>query len=396
MQSLNDLSIDLKTNENVSMTKQSLNARFNEQGVTFLKSFIAEFIKRQIGNNQILFRKLGNFKKLLIKDSTSFQIHESMATMFPGSGGAGSKAAVRIQFEYDLLSGQVTDLSIGPFNKQDLTDAKETVDKVEEGALILRDMGYISVDVLQSINNRAAFYLGRLHSETTVYMQEGQEIVKVDFKKIQRKMKKQGIKQMEIQVYISEQKLPVRMIIYTLPDEVIEPRQRKARRNAQKKGRQISKQYLIRSRFNLFITNLSPEQLSVENAWQLYRMRWQIELVFKVWKSVCRIAHVKKVNVYRLQAYIYATLLFILVAWHIYWGINLHMENKHKKTLSFMKVFKTIQQQSSKLKDAVREGAIKISAFLKELSDISVKYHLLEIKKRDCKNPLYALNIIAL
>ena len=47
---------------------------------------------------------------------------------------------------------------------------------------------------------------------------------------------------------------------------------------------------------------------SIETAWQIYTLRGQIELTFKVWESICKIDKVKKVKKDRLECYIWAIL----------------------------------------------------------------------------------------
>ena len=64
---------------------------------------------------------------------------------YPGSGGSGSKASVRIQFEYDLLGGKINDLSLNAFNDQDASDAIATVDLLQAGDLIIRDLAYVGL-----------------------------------------------------------------------------------------------------------------------------------------------------------------------------------------------------------------------------------------------------------
>jgi hypothetical protein len=29
--------------------------------------------------------------------------------------------------------------------------------------------------------------------------------------------------------------------------------------------------------------------ITLDNAWKIYKLRWQIELIFKIWKSICKI-----------------------------------------------------------------------------------------------------------
>lgn len=85
-----------------------------------------------------------------------------MAEYYPGSGGSGSKANVRIQFEYDLLSGQVVDLSLHAFNDQDATNSTMTLDVTSEGDLIIRDLAYMHLAALNGILENLGHFLCRL------------------------------------------------------------------------------------------------------------------------------------------------------------------------------------------------------------------------------------------
>ena len=112
---------------------------------------------------------LAGINRILIKDSVCFQVDESLLKAYPGSGGSGSKASVRIQFEYDLLGGKINDLSLNAFNDQDATDAIATVELLKTGDLIIRDLAYVGLQALQEIIRKAAFFLCRLSPNVKVY-----------------------------------------------------------------------------------------------------------------------------------------------------------------------------------------------------------------------------------
>jgi transposase len=123
-------------------------------------------------------------------------------------------------------------------------------------------------------------------------------------------------------VYIGgKEKIKVRLIIYLLLARLVEQRIRNLKKERSKKGRDInfSQKYKARLALNLLLTNTDREQVSTKSAWSLYRLRWQIELIFKTWKSFAAIDKVKKVQRYRLQCYIYARLILILIGWKIIW-----------------------------------------------------------------------------
>lgn len=65
--------------------------------------------------------------------------------------------------------------------------------------------------------------------------------------------------------------------------------------------------------YNIFITNTTSEQLSARQVQLYYRLRWQMELLFKIWKSVLELDKVGKMSIFRLECYRYSRLLVLLL-----------------------------------------------------------------------------------
>ena len=147
--SLNSMTRFLYKKHGIEISKQAIDERFNENTILFFKAVLEKAIS--INMNQDIKIDFTEFEKVRIKDSTSFQLPESMAEKFPGSGGSASNAAIRIQFEYDLKSEQIIDLSLHPFKTQDMTDARLTLINIRPNDLIIRDLGYIKIDYLRKI-----------------------------------------------------------------------------------------------------------------------------------------------------------------------------------------------------------------------------------------------------
>ena len=104
-QSLNDICRILDKDHKVKIEKQSLQDKFSSYALTFLKTVLEQCLKNEI--NIKINHKLKGINRILLKDSTSFQLPEGLSGIYPGSGGSSSKAAVRIQFEYDILTGKM-------------------------------------------------------------------------------------------------------------------------------------------------------------------------------------------------------------------------------------------------------------------------------------------------
>ena len=80
----------------------------------------------------------------------------------------------------------------------------------------------------------------------------------------------------------AEAKLPVRLLAERVPEAVARKRQQRLRRRASKKGRPVSVEGLELCRWEVLITNVPQKLLSLREAQVLRRLRWQLELVFKV------------------------------------------------------------------------------------------------------------------
>jgi hypothetical protein len=380
-QSLNDLTVTLNKKYQIDMAKQSLNERFNENAVTLVQMALEKMLNSQIDRNKLF--EIEGINRILVKDSVCFQLDESFADKYPGSGGSASKAAVRIQFEYDLLNGKIIDLSLNPYTKQDATDSLETIDLTQEGDLILRDLAYMSIKVLQEIKG---IFLCRLKSQLSAYElnEETGEYVLIDFKLIYHELKTKQLNKIEKVVYLGKEKLKVRLFIYLLPEEEYARRIRKAtKKNASKtKSKTLSKEYKSRAGLNLFITNSADSIITLDNAWKIYKLRWQIELIFKIWKSICKIDKVKKVKEERLECYIFSKLILIVSGWRITWQVANWLYKKEQKALSFFKAFKTlIREQMEDLKGIFVLSNKTNNDFLKEFYETSKRNHLKEQRK---------------
>ena len=242
-ESLNDLTITLRHEYDIKMTKQSLHDRFNEKAVLFLKLTMAKLLNRRINRSRVL-PLASRFKRILIKDSVCFQVDESLAEHYPGSGGSGSKANVRIQFEYDMLSGLINDLDIYAFNEQDATNSSVTLDMTREGDLVMRDLAYMHLNVLNAFINKSVCFLCRLNTQTQVYQLKKGEMKPLNFYLIVKRMREFGINGVVEDVYIGKkEKLPVRLFIYLLPQEQYTERIRKAQKKAKEKVRSLTKEH---------------------------------------------------------------------------------------------------------------------------------------------------------
>ena len=83
----------------------------------------------------------------------------------------------------------------------------------------------------------------------------------------------------------SRERLPCRLFAFRVPDEVAARRRQRLHEDTRRKGRSPSQQRLQWCQWTVYVTNVEPERLTAQEILVLYRARWQIELLFKLWKS---------------------------------------------------------------------------------------------------------------
>jgi hypothetical protein len=119
----------------------------------------------------------------------------------------------------------------------------------------------------------------------------------------------------EVEVWVSTPagRFAMRLVAQAIPEAAAEEARRRLRREAKKKGRTPDERSLLAAGFVLLLTNLPVAQWSALQVLQLYRFRWQIELVFKRLKSLLNLDGLRTRDPELVQVYLFAKLLAALL-----------------------------------------------------------------------------------
>ena len=225
--SYNQMAIEVKSAHGVDISVQGIDQRFNAGAQKYIQELIGEQLSCQVSQS-IDAGWAKHFNRVIIKDSTKFDLPKTLWEKLPGFGGNASKAGVCIQYEFNVKSGEVNDLSIHPAKRPDNKDAVQTLGLVRAGDLTIRDLGYFALDYFKRIEKAGAFFLSRLNTQVLVYHKKEDQFQELDFAKLYQKMKTGNIQRLDEKVYIGEkEKFPVRLIIELLPEEVVAERMKK-------------------------------------------------------------------------------------------------------------------------------------------------------------------------
>jgi hypothetical protein len=391
--SCNQMAIETQSRYGVDITKQGIDHRFSEGAQKYIHSLIGEVLRRQV-NQSLDIGWLKSFNRVIVKDSSKFDLNARVKNKLPGFGGSASEAGVCLQYEFDIKSGYVNDLNIMPANSSDSKNALSTIDTISKGDLTIRDLGYFVTEYFEKISEKGAFFLSRLNTSVSVYKKnQNGELKELNFGVLYQNMMKQNIKTLDMDVFIHrDKKLPVRLIIEPVSEEVYNQRIKKIGSYNKKKGHQLTQSCRDRSRFNLFITNIPSDNLDKQTIIKIYKVRWQIELVFKIWKSIFGLDNVAPMKYERLMASLNAKLLIVLVNWQTIIAHRYHLFNKKERLLSLIKCFKTLKDNGHQLRNVLTNGMKGIEIWMKWNQEIFKSKHWLETKK----NKLGFIEILSL
>lgn len=379
--SYNQMAIEVKSGYGIDISKQGIDQRFNEGALKYIQSLISEVLSTQVSQAiEIGWLKL--FNRVIIKDSSKFDLASRLKNKLPGFGGSASEAGACIQYEFEIKSGQVSDLAITPANRPDSKDALASMDTIMKGDLMIRDLGYFVLKYFIAAQKVGAFFISRLNAKIIVYQLKGNDFELLDFGQVYQMMKETHIKRLDKEVYIGKiEKFPVRLVIELMPEEVYNTRMQKVNKFNKKKGTQTSQDYTNRARFNLFICNIPIDTIGGEAIAKVYKIRWQIELIFKIWKSIFGLDNITPMKYERLMCTLNARLLLVLLNWETFMIQRALLFKKTGKLLSIIKCFNTLKDNSILLRNILAKGCKGIKQWIKWAEHIFESKHWLEKKK---------------
>ena len=96
-------------------------------------------------------------------------------------------------------------------------------------------------------------------------------------------------------------------------EEAIQAAHAKIRKTAQRKGNRVRPDTLRSARYVIVFTTYPPAQFPAASVLEWHRLRWQVEPVFKRFKSLAQLGHLPKYDEESAKAWLYGKLLVALL-----------------------------------------------------------------------------------
>jgi Transposase DDE domain len=289
------------------VSPQALDQRFTPPAVACLSRTLDAALLRLVRACPVAAPVLERFAGVYARDCSTIALPGALAGAWPGCGHgnpAVPSAAVKLHVGVELTGGQLEGLSLQPGRTSDRCCAG-THAPLPEGALLLEDLGFFDVPRLRHYADQGAWVLSRAPTRLLVRPDGGPPRRVAVFLG--------GVPGERLDCWVTigrrQKAWRCRLLAVRVPPEVEQQRRQRAEREAKSLGRAVSAERRALCAWTVLLTNAPRDLLRLEEALALRRLRWQIELLFRVWKDEGRVDETRGRKPYRVLCEVLAKLL---------------------------------------------------------------------------------------
>ncbi len=341
----------------ITLSAQGLDQRLGQRAASCLQQVLCHAAQQLVQAEKVPLRVWQHFSGVYVQDSTCVSLPEALAEVWPGCGGGHTPgdgaATLKIQVQWELQAGQLTAVGLQAGRTADRASG-EWLARLPVGALGLADLGYFSLERMAAQAAAGSYWLSQVQAGTGLVAADGQSW------SVSAWLAKQTARQVDCLIRLGAgQQLPCRLLAARVTPDVAAARRRRLRAEARRQGQAVSPERLKLADWTVFVTNVPAEWLTPEQAWVLARVRWQIELLFKLWKSHGQLDEWRSGKPWHILCEVYAKLLGQLVQ---HWILLVSCWARPDRSL--LKAAQTIRKHALHLASAFGQSATLEQALL--------------------------------
>lgn len=283
----------------------------------FMKAMFARLCRQLV--TEVLRAEAGTdasfFSDVFIDDGSSFAVADGLKKVFPGRFTKVTPAAVELHAHMSLKTDQLVSVVLAP-DKEAERQFLPAAASLPAHSLSLRDRGYVDLDYYANLEDRKngpAYLICRTNDKLNPTV----EVIRGAAAKFAKKW--QGKKLQDLpksflrrgaDLLVSWPRPGGRSLRLRLVIRHQEPRVSKTRNKKRLTARE--RRYATKNQWAFLLTNL-PDRFKDDAIVRLYRLRWQVELTFKDWKSYANLHALQSEHPSIVEGFIWASLCAALI-----------------------------------------------------------------------------------
>lgn len=330
------------------VSRQAVARRCTEAAAQFLQQLLEVALTTLVQGEPRAAALVARFGMVAILDSTTISLPPDLAGVWRGCGGTAARdgaAALKLQVRFDLVRGGLG-ISLHDGRASDQTAPGQHT-ALPVGALRLSDLGYFCTAVLRTLVADGGHFLCRPRASSLVTDERGRRWTLVALLTARCPQRFD-----QLVLLGGKDPLACRLLAQRVPPQVAAQRRQRVLAAAQRKGVPPPRAGVRLADWEVLVTSLPPEHLSLEEALILARVRWQIELLFKLWKSQGAIDEPQTRRPWQALCAIYAKLLAVVLT---HWMVV--VSGWAAADLSLVAATAVVRGQAGSLVLALRSGS---------------------------------------
>ncbi len=295
----------------MTISKQGIEEHWTYRTAEWLYEVLLRAIGCMLSAKAVAVPLLRRFAGVYLEDGSSVVLPDALERSWRGCRGgngasAGTKAGVKLTLRLDLVHGELQ----GPMLQDGRAhESKSLVQSIPlaKGALWIADMGYFALVRLAQVSQAGVYFLMPLKDGVVMWL-EGK---RADVLSV---LQARGADEQAYEMYLGAAKqVKCRVVARRASEEQVKRRHKKQDEYARKHGTQVSQRQRDWAGWTIVITNVPAALLTLAEAFVLLRCRWQIELLWKLWKMQGLVDEWHTENDERILCEVYAKLLGLLL-----------------------------------------------------------------------------------
>lgn len=245
---------------------------------------------------------LSFFQEVLAVDSMVIRLHELLQGPYPGTRINHSPAAAKLHVVLNVLRAAPHSVRISSGRTDDRSPWQRLGPWIR-GRLLLMDLGYFAYGLFARIEHNGGFFLSRLKGRANPLIVRNNrpcrgQAIKLQGQRLRDVLPKLERKRIDVMVEVGFNRRSYR------------GRTRRDRAQVRLVGlfNEQTEQY------HLYLTNIAPQRLSAEQIAEVYRLRWQVELLFKELRTHYRLDQLPSAKRAVVEALVYAAILALILS----------------------------------------------------------------------------------
>ena len=284
----------------VSITGRSISSaafqkRFTSKSAAMFERIFKRLLERGLaGARTPLPRRLRRFRDILAVDSTAFPLHDKLAKHFRGYRSKGTKAMARVSATMGLADHRLKTADVSSGRRSETRFFRVT--KKLAGLLVVMDLGYFSIQRFRDLARVGAHFISRLKKGTNPKILAVHQGSSRPGRMVGKRLKEVRFRDrfVDFDARLGEgtNSILVRIVGLWNDEE---------------------------GHYHFYLTQLERRSFGPADISEAYRLRWQIELLFRELKQVGRLSHIPTGKKATALCLIFASLIVHLITRHLGW-----------------------------------------------------------------------------